>query len=46
MNDNRETESYELDNENNTPIEPCDEFPGTFFRVPLPPNLHDTWSLS
>lgn len=46
MNDINETDSYELDSDNNTPIEPCDEYPGTFFRVLPPPNLNDTWSLN
>lgn len=47
MNDNNEIENPESDSENIIPIEPSDEYPGTFFRIlRTPPNLNDTWSIN
>lgn len=45
MNDINETETeVEVDN---LPTEPCDDYPGTFFKIiRMPPNLNDTWSLN
>jgi hypothetical protein len=48
MNDNHETDSYELDHEDTaTPVEASEEYPTTLFHVLRAPlNLHDTWSLN
>jgi len=41
----QQTDEHEL--EDKAPIsEPCDEYPGSFFRVPAPPSLSATWSLN
>lgn len=44
MNEINETDAHELEQEMN--LEPNDDYPGTFFRIPAPPNLQDTWSLN
>ena len=49
MNEVNETQTseYEAEADNNTAItEPTDEYPGSFFRIPAPPRLNDTWSLN
>lgn len=40
-----QTGEYEAD-DNAAIIEPTDEYPGSFFRIPAPPHLNDTWSLN
>ena len=48
MNELNERQTDEHDTEDKitvTIIEPCDEYPGSFFRVPAPPSLYAAWSL-
>jgi hypothetical protein len=40
-----QTDEHELEDKA-TISEPCDEYPGSFFRVPSPPSLTATWSLT
>ena len=47
MNEVNETPISECEADHNTAIiEPTDEYPGSFFHIPAPPHLTDTWSLS
>lgn len=48
MNEDDYTQTGEYEAEYSTAFaEPTDDFPGSFFRIPLtPPHLDDTWSLA
>ncbi len=47
MNEVNDTQSSEYEADNTVAIsEPNDEYPGSFFRIPAPPHLNDTWSLN
>lgn len=48
MNEDDDTQTGEYESHDSLTInEPTDEYPGSFFRIPVaPPSLNDTWSLT
>jgi hypothetical protein len=47
MNEVNDIQTSEYETEDKAIItEPTDEYPGSFFRIPSPPHLNDTWSLN